>query len=35
MTRTINWRHTAMAVLMLTALVVLFHVLGAPDYYGG
>ena len=35
MTQAMNWRHAAMAVLMLAALVVLFHVLGAPDYQGG
>jgi hypothetical protein len=35
MTHAINWRHVATAVLMLAALVVLFHVLGAPEYTGG
>jgi hypothetical protein len=33
MTQAINWRHVAMAVLMLAALVVLFHVLGAADHH--
>jgi hypothetical protein len=28
-------RQTALAILMLAALVVLFHVLGAPDWFGG
>jgi predicted cobalt transporter CbtA len=35
MTQAINWRHAATAVLMLVALVVLFHVVGAPAYDGG
>jgi hypothetical protein len=35
MTQAINWRRVATAVLMLAVLVVLFHVLGAPDYVGG
>jgi hypothetical protein len=35
MTHAINWRHVATAVLMLAVLVVLFHVLGAPEYTGG
>ena len=30
MTRTLNWRHVATAVLILAALVLLFHILGAP-----
>ena len=30
MTRTLNWRYAATAVLILAALIVLFHVLGAP-----
>jgi hypothetical protein len=28
-------RQTALAILMLAALVVLVHVLGAPDWFGG
>jgi hypothetical protein len=35
MTQAINWRHVAMVILMVAALVVLFHVLGAPEYEGG
>jgi hypothetical protein len=35
MTKAINVRQTALAILMLAALVVLFHVLGAPDWFGG
>jgi hypothetical protein len=35
MTQAINWRHVATVVLILAALVVLFHVLGAPNYEGG
>jgi len=35
MTKAINWRQTATAVLVLAALVVLFHVLGAPNWFGG
>ena len=35
MTKAINWRQMITAVLVLAALVTLFHVLGAPDYTGG
>jgi len=35
MTHALNWRHVAMVILMLVALIVLFHVLGAPEYEGG
>jgi hypothetical protein len=35
MTQAITWRRVAVAVLILASLVVLFHVLGAPDYHGG
>jgi hypothetical protein len=35
MTQAINWRHVAVAILILATLVVLFHILGAPDYQGG
>jgi hypothetical protein len=35
MTHAINWRRTGMAILVLAAPAVLFHVLGAPEYYGG
>ena len=35
MTQAINWRRAAMVILILAALVVLFYVLGAPDYQGG
>lgn len=30
MTHALNWRHAATAVVILAALVLLFHVLGAP-----
>ena len=30
MTHAVNWRRAATAVLILAALIVLFHVLGAP-----
>ena len=30
MTNALNWRVAATAVLILAALVILFHVLGAP-----
>jgi hypothetical protein len=35
MTQAINWRRVAMVILILAALAILFHVLGAPDYQGG
>jgi hypothetical protein len=35
MTHALNWRHIATVILILAALVILFHVLGAPDYQGG
>jgi hypothetical protein len=35
MTHALNWRHIATAILILAALAVLFHVLGAPGYDGG
>jgi len=35
MTQALNWRYVAMVILMVAALVVLFHVLGAPDIEGG
>jgi hypothetical protein len=30
MTHALTWRHAATAVLILAALVLLYHVLGAP-----
>jgi hypothetical protein len=30
MTRAVNWRHVATAILILATLVILFYVLGAP-----
>jgi len=35
MTQAINWRRVAVAILILASLIILFHVLGAPDYQGG
>ena len=35
MIQAINWRHVATVILILAAFVVLFHVLGAPNYEGG
>lgn len=35
MIQAINWRQVATAILILAALVVLFHVLGAPHIDGG
>ena len=35
MTKAINWRHAAEAIVILAALVVLFHILGAPEWFGG
>jgi len=34
MTHAINWRHVATTILILAALVVLFHILGAPEIHG-
>jgi hypothetical protein len=35
MTHAINWRRVATTILILAALMILFHVLGAPIYDGG
>jgi hypothetical protein len=35
MTHAFNWRQAAIAVLVLATLIAVFHVLGAPDWFGG
>lgn len=35
MTHALSWRSTATAVLILAALAILFHILGAPWWNGG
>jgi hypothetical protein len=35
MTRIHSYRQAALAVLVLATLILVFHILGAPEWFGG